>query len=146
MARRWFSARRRGGALRKVGPRGRPAVEALEDRCVPSVLTVTSPLDDGSAGTLRAQVAAASPGDTIVFDPSLAGHTVTLTQGAITIDRSLTIQGPGADALAISGNNASRVFDVDGPGVLNVSIIGLKLAGGSAAGGGAVLKIGRAHV
>src|SRR5690349_10571961 len=43
-------------------------------------LTVTSTADDGSAGTLRAQIAAASAGDTINFDFNLSG-TITLTQG-----------------------------------------------------------------
>jgi hypothetical protein len=58
--------------------RFRPRLEALEDRWLPSTLTVTSPLDDGSSGTLRATIAAAASGDTIVFDNSLNGQTVTL--------------------------------------------------------------------
>src|SRR5262249_39783056 len=38
----------------------RPRLEALEDRWMPSTLTVTSPLDDGSSSTLRAEIAAAA--------------------------------------------------------------------------------------
>jgi hypothetical protein len=34
-------------------------LEAMEDRTVPSTLTVTSAADDGSAGTLRTEIAAA---------------------------------------------------------------------------------------
>ena len=53
-----------------------------------ATLAVTSLADDGSAGTLRAQVAAAAAGDTIEFDASLAGGTIALAtaSGAIEID------------------------------------------------------------
>ncbi|HKB39734.1 MAG TPA: hypothetical protein VKD72_25080, partial [Gemmataceae bacterium] len=119
------------GRSRRNAQRVQLTVEVLEDRYVPSTLTVTSALDDGSAGTLRAQVAAAAAGDVIVFDPSLNGQTITLTQGEINIAQDLVIQGPGAGQLTISGNNASRIFNIDGPGVLNVAIGGLTLSGGN---------------
>ena len=138
MVRRWFSALRGSGAPRAHSPRFRPMVEALEDRTVPSVVAVSSALDDGSAGTLRAAVAAAAPGDVITFDPSIYGRAIALTAGQITIDKDLTIQGPGASYLTISGNNASRIFNVDGPGILDVTISGLTLSGGNADDGGAV--------
>jgi hypothetical protein len=120
------------GRSRRNARRTRLAVEILEDRCVPSTLTVTSVLDDGSAGTLRAVVSTASTGDVITFDPTLNGQTITLTQGEINITQDLTIQGPGAGLLAISGNNASRVFNIEaGPKVLNVAISGLTVTGGN---------------
>jgi hypothetical protein len=72
-------------------------LEVLEDRTVPSTLTVTSAADDGSAGTLRAVIGSASSGDTVMFDPSLAGQNITLTQGELAITQSLNIVGPGAD-------------------------------------------------
>jgi predicted outer membrane repeat protein len=103
-------------------------VEALEDRWLPSTLTVTSTQDSG-AGSLRADIAAAQSGDTIVFSSTLFssskdGHgkpkppptttptAITLTSGELNLTKSLTIQGPGAGNLTISGNNASRVFEV----------------------------------
>src|SRR6516162_1067034 len=95
-------------------PRIVPRLEALEDRTVPSTLTVTSPADDGSPGTLRAVIGSASSGDTVMFDPSLAGQTITLTQGELAITQSLNIEGLGADQLTISGNDVSRVFDISG--------------------------------
>src|SRR5262249_33430675 len=105
----------------------------------------TSVLDDGSAGTLRAQVNTAAAGDVITFDPSLNGQTITLTQGQIAINKDLTIQGPGSSALTVSGNNTSRVFNVEGSGVLNVTIADLTVTGGTGAdslttatGGGAI--------
>src|SRR5262249_35750736 len=75
--------------------RFRPRLEALEGRDVPSTLTVMNNLDSG-AGSLRAEIAAANPGDTIVFAPGLDGQTIQLTSGELAITKSLTIQGPGA--------------------------------------------------
>jgi hypothetical protein len=104
---------RRPGASRRLAPsRFRPRLEALEDRWLPSTLTVTNPLDDGSGGTLRATIAAAASGDTIVFAGSLNGRTVALTGGELLLNKNLTIQGPGAAQLAISGNQLWRVFEV----------------------------------
>src|SRR5262249_23036 len=54
--------------------------------------TVTSAADSG-AGSLRDTVTAALPGDTIQFDASLAGQTITLTTAEIAIGKPLTIDG-----------------------------------------------------
>jgi hypothetical protein len=130
--------------------RGRivPRLEALEDRTVPSTLTVTSAADDGSAGTLRAVIAAANSGDTINFDPSLAGQTITLTRGELAITKSLDIEGLGRHPLTVSGNHASRVFDISGG--VTVTIADLTMTDGFANGsapvlastGGAILNFG----
>src|SRR5215472_7351937 len=78
-----FSWLRSRTSLRSVGgrpqqrpaaPRFRPHLEALEDRWLPSTLAVTNNLDSGP-GSLRAEIAAARNGDTIVFAPSLDGQT-----------------------------------------------------------------------
>ena len=106
--------------------------DALEDRMVLSTLTVTSAADDGSAGTLRAVLAAASPGDTVVFDRSLGGKTIALKLGQLSVTRSLDIEGPGAGRLTVSGSAASRVFDV-GNGA-TVTIAGLTVANGAVTG------------
>jgi hypothetical protein len=89
----------------------KPTLEALEHRWVPSTLTVTSIADSG-AGSLRAEIAAAHKGDTIAFDSSLNGKTITLTSGELLISKNLIIAGPIDRNLTISGSNASRVFDV----------------------------------
>src|SRR2546423_1440006 len=81
----------------------RPSVEALEDRTLLSTLAAVSPLDSG-AGSLRQAILDAAPGDTITLDPALAGQTIALTQ-ALRIDKSLTIEGPGPDQLALSGQD-----------------------------------------
>ena len=100
-------------ALIRRTMRFQPRLCALEDRTLLSnVLTVTSTNNSGG-GSLRAAVASAQPGDTIVFSHKLNGQTITLTSGPI-VDSgtSLTIQGPGADKLTISGNNQSGIFNL----------------------------------
>src|SRR5262249_30412302 len=109
-----------------------PRLETLEDRTVPSTLTVTNNLDTGVAGdgSLRGEIAAAQSGDTIVFDTSLQGQTITLTSGQLAITKDLDIEGPGADQLAVSGNHQSRVFAISGG--VTVTIAGLTIADGLA--------------
>jgi hypothetical protein len=59
-------------------------------------------------GSLRYEVANASAGDTITFAlPSSCNGLITLTAGAIEIAQNLTIDGPGASALAVSGNTTN---------------------------------------
>src|SRR5262249_3349119 len=76
----------------------RPALESLEDRMAPAVLTVTDPGDNGGAYQLRAAIttANATTGDTIQFANSLASDTITLTQGELQITSPMTITGLGA--------------------------------------------------
>jgi hypothetical protein len=109
-----------------------PRLEILEDRTVPSTLTVLNNLDSG-AGSLRDAITAAQSGDQIVFDQSLQGQTITLTSGELAIAKSLDIEGPRADQLAISGNHASRVFNVSSGAT--VTIAGLTITNGLAVGG-----------
>src|SRR5262249_44959295 len=107
--------------------RFRPLLEGLEQRAL--LATVTNLSDDGP-GSLREAIAIAPAGDTVVFEPGLSG-TITLTTGQLTIDKSLTIAGPGADVLTVSGDDASRVFLIDGS---TVAISGLTIADGRAVG------------
>src|SRR5262249_3828051 len=107
----------------------RPRLEALEDRWLPSTLTVLNNLDSGP-GSLRAAIAAASSGDTINFANSLKGQTITLTSGQLAITTNLDIEGPGANKLAVSGNGLGRVFDIAGGA--SATIAGLAIVNGSA--------------
>jgi hypothetical protein len=97
-----------------------------------ATVTVTN-LNDSGAGSLRQAIADAAPGDTIEIK---ATGTITLTGGQLLILKDLTINGPGHESLVISGNNASRVFQVASA---TVSISGVTITGGNAgagAGGG----------
>src|SRR4051794_3967340 len=80
-----------------------------------AIVTVTTSADAG-AGSLRFAVAVASPGDTIQFDPSLAGQTITLS-GAIIINQpGLTIDGSTlARGVILSGGNSFSIFIVTLP-------------------------------
>jgi len=119
----------------------RPQLESLEDRRVPSTLTVTNNLDS-SLGSLRAEISAAQNGDTIVFESSLKGQTITLQGNELYINKSLNIESPGAKNLAISGGSQSgstgywRVFEVAPVDVLGqrvqVTLSGLTIENGNA--------------
>ena len=110
----------------------RPRLLELEDRTVPSVLTVTN-FSDHDPGSLRQELQLAQNGDIVRFDPTLGPGTITLTTGQLSINHSITIDGPGANQVTVSGNQASRVFDIGGPTIpsgLTVSISGLTIANG----------------
>jgi hypothetical protein len=108
--------------------RCRPRLEALEDRCLPSTLYVSSPRDDGSRGTLRYDIAHAASGDTIEMSPTLTAPIV-LTQGELLLKKSLTIEGQATQPETISGNNNSRVFEAAAGAV--VTLMYLDITGGN---------------
>jgi len=71
--------------------------------------------NDSGAGSLRDAVAKATLGDTIVFSPSLAGKTITLTSGEMVVPKgsNLTIDGAAAAGLTINSNFTSRAFTIN---------------------------------
>jgi hypothetical protein len=85
------------------------------------------------------EVANAVSGDTIAFALSPPCSTIVLV-GTIDIDADLTIEGPGADTLAVSGGNAVGVFAV-GTGA-TVTIAGLTVDDGKAVAGGGIANDG----
>lgn len=109
-----------------------------------AVFNVTN-LNDNGAGSLRQAIEDANGAagvDTITFQAGLLG-TITLTTGQLAITDSVDIQGPGAAALTVSGNNASRVFYLyNGQAVLDVTISGLTVTGGTAGVGGGIVDFG----
>lgn len=102
---------------------------------------VTSTADAGP-GSLRSALLGAEDGTVITFDPSILGDTIRLQQ-ELQICAEVTILGPGADLLAISGEDVTRILRVM-PGS-NVEISGLRLVRGNTSegqDGGALLSQG----
>ena len=98
-------------------------------------ITVTN-TNDAGPGSLRQAVADAQAGGRIGF-----GVTGTIIlQSQITIDKSLSIVGPGTDQIVISGNNVTRVFEVL-PGK-RITISGVSIVNGNAEYGGGIYNSG----
>lgn len=101
-------------------------------------------LNASGAGSLAQAVidANANPdADEITFQSGLSG-TINLA-GQLNITESVTITGPGADALTVSGGNSSRVFYLfNKTNDLDVSISGLTAANGRGQIGAAVIDWG----
>ncbi len=98
---------------------------------------------DPGSGSLRACIMAAiaaNNGETINFKSSLNGGTITLGSALPAITGSMTIAGPGANLLTISGSNLYQIFSIAfGP---TVTISGLTIANGSSTTGGAIFNGG----
>ena len=133
-------------------------VAALPGMAQAATYTVTSAGDAGSGTctatcTLRDAVAAATSGsDTVTFASTLSGDTITLdiaNKGHIAITHNLTIQGPGANLLTVSGGNVATsanggIFYTSG---YALSISGITLADGNTTGyGGALMAVSSPNV
>ncbi len=68
--------------------------------------------------SLRDAIQVANPGDTITF--SVTG-TIILTIDQLSISKNLTITGPGAGQLTVSGNDAHRVFYINSGYIVSIS-------------------------
>ncbi len=109
---------------------------------------VDSALDDGSSGTLRWAVAQANSSldaSAIEFELGSSPATITLSQGQLELSntfRPVTIyDGPGQGPVTVSGNNASRVFQID-KGV-TATLSNFVFTGGSTSGnGGGLYNLG----
>lgn len=101
-------------------------------------------INDSGPGSLRHAIelnAALGGGNRIVFSNTVTG---VITLGSeLVVSNSLTIAGPGATALTVSGNNATRVFRIASQPAVNIS--GLTIGNGRVAsnpGGGIYQAIG----
>ena len=105
-------------------------------------ITVANTNDSG-AGSLRAALAEAAPGETIILP---AGEYTLASE--LSIDKSVTIDGAGASTTTVQAGGAFRVLNMDAAGE-DVKIAGLTIRGGEAqpssvdgAEGGGVLDEG----
>lgn len=99
----------------------------------PATITVTNTNDSG-LGSLRQAIADASPDSVIEFSLTYPA-TIILTSGQLNVNKNLSINGPDAGKLAISGNNTSRIFNVVGG---KASLANLTIQDGFAPYGGAI--------
>lgn len=132
--RRWSSTRPHVQQYSKRSVR--LILEGLEERNLlsPTIWTVTSTADSGP-NTLRADVAAANPGDIIVFSQRLSGQTIYLNS-EINVNKSLEIGGSTHTGVAASGQNNYRIFEFSSG---TSDLDGMTIEDGSATDGGAVL-------
>ncbi len=97
-----------------------------------ATLVVNNPNDSG-VGSLRDTINIATSNDVVEFLLESHPSTISLTSGALAMPaagyayaKNLTINGPGANLLTISGNNHFPVFDIS---AADVTLSGLAIAG-----------------
>jgi hypothetical protein len=120
----------KGAGMKKIGLRlllGLGGL-ALLTSAQAATQTVTNTADSG-AGSFRQAIANAASGDTINFSLTFPA-TITLVS-TLTLNKNLTIVGPSANSVTVSGNNAVRVFDVTAG---TIAISGLTVTNGSVSG------------
>ena len=100
-----------------------------------ATITVTNTSDSG-AGSLREAIASAANGDTINFALTYPATITVATP--LTFGPSVTITGPGASNLTISGADSVAVFIVNTGATVEIS--GLTVAHGSSVLGGGILN------
>src|SRR5262245_44157404 len=110
-------------------------LELLEDRLAPATFTVTNAKDFGP-GSLRQAVldANANPGADLVDFSSYFNMLRTITLASeIGISGPVTIDGPSAANVIISGNNAVRIFNTQSaPAGTEISLVDVTLISGRA--------------
>jgi hypothetical protein len=119
-----------------------PSGAASTFRVLSSQTFFVSNTNDAGPGSLRQAILDANARidtpDTITFSPAVFStgvpQTITLaiTSGQLSVFDPLTIVGPGADRLTISGGNAVRVLRLQMPGIGAAAISGLRFADGLA--------------
>jgi hypothetical protein len=88
---------------------GRP-VDAQLETLGGAILTVTNTSGGTEPGSIRWAVAQSAKDDTIRFDPSLAGKTITLDSTLYITNARLTIEGPKDRGITLSGGGMVRVI------------------------------------
>jgi hypothetical protein len=96
--------------------------------------------NDSGPGSLRQALVDANDGDTI--DATGVSGVIILTSGGLLVDKSVTINGAGADVLAVDGNATNSAFEI-GVGE-TVTISSLAIRNGHGSFGGAITNGGAA--
>jgi hypothetical protein len=102
----------------------------------PPVEVIVVNLNNDGPGSLRAAIDIVADGGTVLFDPALAGDTITLTTGPLVIGKAVAIDAVDAPGLALSGGGTDRVLIVNAGGKVTARHLqitegyGYQLAGG----------------
>src|SRR5262245_35418054 len=116
----------------------KPRLMCLENRIAPATYTVTNNSNSGAGSLRQAIINANGSGGADTINFLVIPSPITLTTGEIAINDALTIKGPGANLLTVSGNNSSRIFNTSGAAAgANININGLTLTGGNEPAAGA---------
>jgi Calx-beta domain len=95
--------------------------------------------NDSGAGSLRSVVANACAGATITFASSVVSP-INLTSGELSVDKQLTIDGPGANLLTVqrdpSASSNFNIFTVTASGATNISGLTISKGNPNYSGGG----------
>src|SRR3984957_5422036 len=97
---------------------------------------VVSTCANSGTGSLPAVVASAASGDTITFSVSCPPSSPITLASTINLNTNLTINGPGANDLAVSGNKAVEVFSIASGVTASISGITVEDGHNSEEGGG----------
>ena len=95
---------------------------------------IVSNTNDGGPGSLRQALLDANDGDTI--DATGISGVITLITGKLLVDKSVTINGAGADLLAVDGNAASHVFKIGSGETVTISNLTIRNGRDDFSGGG----------
>jgi hypothetical protein len=95
---------------------------------------IVSNTNDSGPGSLRQALASANDGDTI--DATGISGAITLSSGELLVDKSVTINGAGADVLAVDGNATSRVFQIGSGETVTISGLTIRNGHDDTTGGG----------
>ncbi len=98
-----------------------------------AIIPVTNTNDSGP-GSLRQALAIANDGDTI--DATGISGAISLISGELLVNKSVTINGAGADVLAVDGNAAGRVFFITSGETVTISGFTIRNGHAGNAGGG----------
>jgi len=114
------------GACADQPPTTAPAAPPKPNFGIGPIITVTNTSGGTGAGSLRWATRQATVYSVILFDPSLAGATITL-DSTLKVGPDVTIEGPQTKGITIGGGGTTGVVDLAGGAALrNVTITGGK--------------------
>ena len=109
------------------------------------LVTTLSDVTDSTDGvvSLREAVAAASDGDTVLFDESLSEGTITLDGSQLEITKGIIVDASGVGGITVNADGKSSVFKISGGTAASpVTLVGLTITGGAAESFGGGVSVG----